>query len=244
MTARRRKALAAGLATVFSAASDCGAVSLSQDGTGQALIYPYYSVQSAQGNSFNTYLSVVNHTDRAKALRIRFREGRNSREVMSFNLFLSPNDVWTSAVVPRSAGGAAYLITADTSCTSRGASIEVANGGLDFSNALYSGANDDGSGTGLDRTREGFVEMIEMGTLTGSWAAAVTHTSTSQPSNCGVVQGSTLPQVKPPTGGLSGTLTLINVNSGLDFGVSAEALADLSTQPFYRPATDPYPDFN
>ena len=38
------------------------AVSLSADGTGQALVFPYYTVRSANGNAFNTYLSIVNHS--------------------------------------------------------------------------------------------------------------------------------------------------------------------------------------
>ncbi len=64
------------------------------------------------------------------------------------------------------------------------------------------------------------------------------------PSNCPAVQGDPSLSITPPTGRLSGTLTLINVASGQDFTVNAEALADLSTQPFYRPPADPYPGFD
>src|SRR6266540_6068057 len=69
------------------AVGNATAVSLGSDGLGQALIFPYYTVQSASGNAFNTYLSVVNHAADAKAIRVRFREGRLSREVLAFNLF-------------------------------------------------------------------------------------------------------------------------------------------------------------
>ena len=83
------------------------------------LIYPYYTVQSNGGNAFNTYVSVVNTTDVVKVVKVRFREGKNSREVLDFNLYLSPNDVWTGAVIPSGTGASdpGRLITADTSCT-------------------------------------------------------------------------------------------------------------------------------
>lgn len=66
------------------------AVSLSPDGRGQALIYPYYT---AQGNN-DTLFSIVNPTsdllatkvDQGKALKVRFYEGRNGRVVLDFNL--------------------------------------------------------------------------------------------------------------------------------------------------------------
>lgn len=218
------------------------AVSLNPDGLGQALIFPYYTVQSSGGNPFNTYLSIANHAADAKALRVRVREARNSREVASFNLFLSPNDMWTGAVIPVTASGGARLLSADRSCTSPQLSDDPP--GVTFQNALYSGAFDDGNGAGVDRTREGWVEIIEMATLTGTSAARITQNSAGIPANCAAMQGGTTLEVAAPTGGLSGTLTLINVASGLDFTVNAEALADLGSLPFYRQAGDSYPDFN
>src|SRR5689334_22385875 len=92
------------------------AVYLDPDGLGQALIYPYYTVRSVDGNSFNTYLSVANTTPDAKAVRVRLREGLNGRETLDFNLFLAPNDMWTGALVP-SADGGAEILSSDRSCT-------------------------------------------------------------------------------------------------------------------------------
>ena len=206
------------------------------------MIIPYYTVQSSAGNPFNTYLSIANHAADAKALRVRVREARNSREVASFNLFLSPNDMWTGAIVPVAGSGAARLISADRSCTSPQLGDDPP--GLAFQNTFYSGVFDDTLGAGLDRTREGWVEVIEMATLTGMSAARITQNSAGIPANCAAMQGSTAFEVAAPTGGLSGTLTLINVASGMDFTVNADALAELGTRPFYRIATDPYPDFN
>lgn len=229
------------LGTAF-LSQEAKAVSLNEDGTGQALLFPYYTVRSTNGNPFNTFITIANHTAAAKAIRVRFREGRNSREVASFNLFLSPNDVWAAAVVPTATGG--RVISRDQSCVSpalTGASGEVP--GITFTSTAYVG---DGSGDDLDRTREGWIEVLEMATLTGSSAAAVTHQllTTRLPANCAAVQGSAALETAAPTGGLAGTLTLINVASGLDFTLNAVALADLASSAFYRPANDAYPDFN
>jgi hypothetical protein len=239
----RRTLLAAAACAV---AADAGAVMLGADGTGQALIFPYYTVQSQGSNPFNTYVSVVNHTTQAKALRVRVREARNAREVASFNLYMGPGDAWTGAVIPPlNSFAMARLISADESCTlpRRTATVEEPPG-FSFQNSQYSGAFNDNNGSGLDRTREGWVEVIEMATLTGAMAAGVTHMSSGIPSNCNAADSPSASDIGPPTGGLSGTLTLINVASGEDFTVNAEALADLSTRSFFRPPSDPYPDLN
>ena len=223
----------------------CGAVSLDPQGVGQALIFPYYTVRSTDGNAFNTFVSIANSSADAKALRVRFREGRNSREVASFNLFLAPGGIWTGALVP--SGDGARLVSADQSCTSPAfASAPGSLPFLDFSDASYAGANADGAGTGLDRTREGYVEAIEMATLTGASAqqAAFTGTSLATPANCGALRNAATLETAAPSGGLSGTLTVINVDAGRDFTVNADALANLASRPFYRPIADPYPDFD
>ncbi len=40
------------------------------------------------------------------------------------------------------------------------------------------------------------------------------------------------------------TLTVINVNLGMEFSINATAIADLTSTAFYRNYNDPYPDFN
>jgi len=221
------------------------AVQLNTDGHGQALIYPYYTVRAApDGNAFNTYLSVVNTTTQAKAVRVRLREGRIGRAVLDFNLYLSPNDVWAGALVPTATG--AELLTTDRSCTDPefAATGSGSIRGLLLHSNNYTGGNTDGFGDTLDRTREGYVEIIEMGTLGGAAAAAVSHNSAGVPNNCAAMRAMTAPIVARPSGGLWGTLTLINVNSGQDFTLDAVALEALASRPFFRPPGDPYPDFN
>ena len=248
MNTFKRKALScAVLGGLGAAAGSAHAVYQDPNGLGQALIYPYYTVQQQGGNAFNTYISVVNTTTRGKALKVRFREGKNSREVLDFNLFLSPNDVWTAAVIPTGTGTGtdvgARIITADTSCTSP----QIPAGGVDFRNFAYVGASTDSAGAGVDRTREGYLEIVEMATVNNvapaNLLSAITHTTAGVPANCGAVQG-TLQGVVPagtfdvPTGGVSGTYTLINVNNGSDFGMNAVSLANLTNVAIYTDVGD------
>ena len=53
----------------------------------------------------------------AKVIRVRFREGRNGREVLGFNLYLAPNDVWSGALYPPNSADSAptQLVTSDVS---------------------------------------------------------------------------------------------------------------------------------
>src|SRR6185436_11710386 len=102
MNSFKRKALTcAVLAGLGGVATTAEAVYRNPDGTGQVLIYPYYTVNSTGGNAFNTYISVTNTTTVAKVTKVRFREGKTSAEVLDFNLYLSPNDVAVFALGPQ-----------------------------------------------------------------------------------------------------------------------------------------------
>lgn len=220
------------------------AARLDPDGRGQALVFPYYSAQTGPDGTMNTYLSIVNGTSQGKALRVRFRESRVGQEVGWFNLYLSPNDMWTAAVVPV-AGGGTTVLTSDVSCTDPSFTLPAAGDVAPppqrpLRSDFYSS---DGMGSGLDRTREGYVEVIEMATLAATTLAYATHDSAGLP-NCGRLRNDPEPRLGAPTGGLSGTLTLIDVNRGFDFTLRAEAIAELSTRPFFRLPGDPYPGFD
>ena len=229
MNTFKRKALFTAVAAGLGVAGTAEAVYLNPNGTGQVLVYPYYTVQSAGGASYNTYITVVNTTTAAKAVKVRVLEGKTSAEVLDFNLYLSPNDVWVAVITPvdATATSAGRLQAPDTSCTSPA----IPAGGVEFRNFQYAPGTGGNNlpGTGLDRTREGYMEIIEMGTLSGAVAAAVTHSATTGiPANCAMVQAlGFIPaagQITPPTGGMMGTGTLINVGNGQDFGYKADAL--------------------
>ncbi len=146
-------AVLAGLAGAAGIVGSAQAVNINPDGLGQVLIYPYYTVNG--GNS--TLLSVVNTTGEAKAVKVRFTEGQNTREVLDFNLYMSAYDVWTAAIV--NMDGTPTLFTADTTCT---VPYIYGNGG---SQAFLPYALTDGGSTDISRTTEGHFEMIEMGTM-------------------------------------------------------------------------------
>lgn len=67
--------------------------------TGGANAYIVETTESYFSNTFiprSTLLSVrsIETDSSCKAVKVRFCEGKNAREVLDFNLFLSPQDVW------------------------------------------------------------------------------------------------------------------------------------------------------
>jgi len=226
MNSFQRKSLYAALAGAgaLGAVGTAQAVGLNPNGLGQALIYPYYTVQAdASGNAYNSLLSVVNTTNSAKAVKVRFLEGKNSREVLDFNLFLSKHDVWTAAVLPSSSGGGRVL-TFDNSCTLP--SNTYLKAGVDFVNYAYTGTADDKGGSGLDRTKEGYVEIIEMATYRPDTCVSiqVTHVG-GVPFDCDNLSDSAAKATaSSASGGLFGGMSLINVAGGTDYTEDAVAL--------------------
>ena len=222
-------------------AGSAGAVALNADGLGEVLIYPYYTVrETTAGNAYNSLLSVVNSTTSAKAVKVRFLEGKNSREVLDFNLYLSAKDVWVAAILPTADG--AGIFTPDNSCTD-GVVSQDENAPTPFVNYAYIGDFDDPANDDLDRTREGYVEIIEMGAMWGYGAAVVTHGADGVPASCAYIRktGFTAgPPVSPAeyyttslTGGLFGSMTLINVGTGIDFMYSPTALAGFAEESIF-----------
>ena len=165
---------------------------------------------------------MVNTTASVKAVKVRFLEGKNSREVLDFNLFLSPKDVWTAAIIPSGAGGA-MIQTDDTSCTLPA----IPAAGKAFVNFAYAA---DGAGSGLDRTQEGYVEIIEMATYldTSTTAANVTHVNGVPPGCAAETDALASSEAQIPLGGLMGGMTLISVDSGTDYTSDAVALDNYS----------------
>ena len=209
-----KKKLLASALTTLGMIGAAHAVHVNPDGLGQVLLYPYYDVQSG----FDTYVHVVNTTSAVKAVKVRFLEGKNSQEVLDFNLYLSPKDEWTGVLV-RSATGT-KLSTVDTSCTAPA----IPAGGVEFRNLRY---QTDDINKGTDRTREGYIEIIEMGNITGSVATAATHVD-GVPLDCAAVRAAAnvASGNLPADGGLYGFNTLINVEAGMATTLDAVALDD------------------
>ena len=204
-----------------------GAMSLSTDGGGQVLLFPYYSVEA--GNQ--TLISIVNAAPQGKATRLFFREGRNGRLVAELSIYLAPYDVWTGAVFSLDAG-AANLATDDNSCTvpalKTSQTLPVLGNGrryLPFSNSAYTGGNDDAGPDDLARTREGYVEFIEMAAVTGQRSFEALFPGLGVvPADCpslvaawaagGYWQLDASADLSAPGGGLFGTAYLTDVAEG------------------------------
>jgi hypothetical protein len=240
----KQKSLYAALAGVsaLGVTGAAQAVNVNPDGLGQVLIYPYYTTrEDAAGNSYSSLLTVVNSTASAKAVKVRFLEGKNSQEVLDFNLFLSAHDVWTAAILPTSAGGAG-VGTFDKSCTVPTVSSDAANPSA-FKNTLlgepYIGDKS------LDRTREGYAEIIEMGTIlngTSTWTA-VTHVNGVPPCTASALATATATlNTTNPTGGLFGDMTLLNVESVMDLSEDAIALDNFRNIAGYQDPSSIRPD--
>ncbi len=233
------------------------AVHVSPGGTGQVLLFPYYTARGG----YNTLITVVNTQDNTKAVKVRFLEGKNSREVLDFNLFLAPNDIWTGAVVGTAAG--ARLVTNDNSCVlplDLFTETRVDAQGLapnEFKNTQYTGANVDSTTmASLDRAREGFFEVIEMGVIdpiNSSVIAFIKPGSSNRPVNCSALTsyeptpGNTnavrfpnvgAPLMIAPQGGLTGRASLIRADDGSNFTFSATALEAWSDKVAYTIAGD------
>ncbi|WP_299873388.1 hypothetical protein [uncultured Cocleimonas sp.] len=241
--------------TMMGISTTAQAVNVAADGLGQVMVFPYYSTRNGWATYFNVTNTSETHTILAK---VRWREGYNSRDVRDFNIVLSPNDVWTAATVNRADG--AGMVTTDQSCTFPELPIIDDNGtpnvlhddltGIDFTNLAYtqfgSADNRDKGPEGLDRTREGYFEIIEMGSITQTTALtnarsiavnakhAKVGNNTAMPNNCDVVRNmlrspaveTTVLQIEPPLNVLKGRSVLINGSEGIAAGYDPLTLAN------------------
>ena len=236
-------AVLAGLTGMAGMVSVSNAVNVNPDGLGQVLLYPYYSARG--GN--DTLISIVNTTERGKAVKIRFIEALNSREVLDFNIYMSPYDVWTAAITPD--GDGAKMLTRDTTCTAPYFYDEDAGEGeQEFLDFEYRG---DGGPQGMERTASGYIEVIEMHTMLAQpssnpgasspgyvpWASK--HVQ-GMPRDCGTLVNYWAPASGGPwvsgnvnfgfdtdigaSGGLFGSASIINVAEGTMFSYNATAI--------------------
>jgi len=261
-------AIAAALGALGSPAD---AVMLSSRGTGQVLIYPYYTVNHQQ-----TLVSVINTTAHGKALKVRFREAYDGREVAGFNVYLGPYDSWVGAVFDTSSdgSGAAAIATNDNSCTVPAFPLAPVPGtlhALTFSNANYS-QGDYGTPTGTDhgptdlaRTREGFFEIIEMGEVVDQASGspktleAITPVNGTPP-GCAQVRNAWAPidlsspggywttnamaDLLAPAGGLYGAAGIVDVSLGTLYAYDATAIDGFSDVVQNSAPGDPKPNLS
>jgi len=141
------------------AAPTATALEVTRAGVGHALIVPYFNAQN--GNM--TVLHVTN-TDQTngKVAKVRFRSASNSDDLLDFQVFLSPGDVWTAAITA-DANGLAQIVTADNTCTVPALASGVAQPFNNSSARLPSYLTADQRNA---LTREGYVEIFNVADIT------------------------------------------------------------------------------
>ena len=207
------------------------AVYVNHQGIGQVFVQPYYSVN----NNLNTTVSISNTTEQTKAVKINIREGLNGYTVLSYNVYLNAFDAWSFVLVPGISTIDGFVgqtslnhISYDHSCAPflNKASEEF----VPFE--LIDGPQD------LSRAREGFIEIIDMGEVTGGFIAAGDHGISGVPENCSAFEtawesggvwheesgGDVSENLLPVTGGLVVEADIINVAEGVNYSIPVVAL--------------------
>lgn len=239
------------LAVAGLSAVSAQAVYVSPTGQGQALIYPYYSARNVgTSQNFVSVLSLSNSTKAAKAVKIHVRESRHGRIVLGFHVFLGAHDQWRASIYTQNTnlGPVARLAALDNSCTYPTLPAD-ANGGksIDLRPFAYTG---DGAGDGLGRTREGYVEIIELGDVADAdLLTTVTSPGAGQNAPCSESlltkvndAGSAGRYVTVGSGGLSGNMQIFNINNGESYSYSATALDGFSQVALFEPSVSNRPN--
>ncbi|RKT44444.1 hypothetical protein [Thiocapsa rosea] len=205
MTRQKTTKLALAIGALMGGAAmapTASAVHLTTDGLGEALIVPYYTVR----DGYNTLFNITNTSAESVVVKVRFHEAYNSRDILDFNIVLSPEDVWTGYVTDGAAGP--VLMTGDNSCTvpaipATGAPLS--NGVIAYTDTAATGGVDaeDGGPTDVNRLKEGYVEFLMMGSgdpATSILAADAVHIN-GVPRNCARIRTAFGPGNADFTGG-------------------------------------------
>jgi len=253
----KKNLISVAVAASVAGASAQAAMYINPDKTGSVLLFPYYNAQ----NGNETSMHIVNTTDEAKAVKVRFMEYVNSTEVLDFNLYLSKRDHFSFTIFKNPKGDGGAIITRDNSCTVPALGDPTAGvPGSQETNAdgsitriqpfLNYGYATDGDKS-YSRSLAGHVEVIEMGVLNNGTATAdkyktfATHGATGVPANCaGLVKawstGGTWKDtdkndgITAATGGLYGLSNILNAADAAAFGVEPAAIES------FWAASEPY----
>jgi hypothetical protein len=263
------------LATAFTAALIGGAVLSTpaqavtladNNGLGDAVIYQYYTTK----NDWRTFFRLLNTSNLPVVVKVRYREAANSREVLDFEVALSPQDMWAGWTDPNVtiAGTTGPGIkTGDTSClfplvgqsnpATEGFAVQ-ADGtvGALFKDRAFTGDYDDNGpypGDPTLRMGEGHFEIIGVTAApAGSlFDLAVSHqNSDGEPENCSAaytyyLSGNGGLGLDVPNA-LAANAYLVNVNSGQGAGYDPNILATCRTTDIraLAVATDTTPDLD
>ena len=216
-------------AVVLACAGSAHAVSVNPNGLGQVLLFPYYTV-----NQHDTLFSIANDGDVGKVVKVRFREGLNSRTAFEVFVFLAPHDTWVAGVGADAATGGAALTTSDHSCT-----LPALTPAQAFSTSGFTGDFADGGPTDASRTREGWIEVIAAGDIVPGSPTdyAVTPIQGGTPGD-GVPDGCAhlsltgiVDDLIAPFASLYGSGVVIDVPQGTFYGYAPTAISGFTQLP-------------
>jgi hypothetical protein len=221
------------------AAGSAHAVRRSDDGTGQVLIYPYFNTRD--GNV--TLVTLTNNESTAKVVSLRLLEGGIGRTMNFFTLYLGARDSWTGTLSWSEELGIGVVSTTDASCSWHG--FEAGGVFPNTPGTRYAFMNVAQSGD-EQRLREGWLEAIEVAdvryasTISNVLNAPMPAGATSR--DCALVDGGfgapggywdgdPNRDLLNPSGGLSGSVAIVNVGSGAYFSTPAVALQEFRVDP-------------
>lgn len=233
--------IAAGM-SVFAGSASAG-MEINANGVGYINILPYYS---AQGDNVSMFSVTNTSTTTYKLAKVRFRGAEFSDDVFDFQLFLSPQDVYTFYVARDAATGQAKFYTDDNSCT---LPARATLNGAPLSTQRLVGTDDQK----LAGTREGYVEIISMADVSDATVqATIKHSghngmtltnALSKPACDAAILGSQTnaidltTKLSAPTGGLMSWGIVADLAQTKAFTFTATAIspngADLPVKPLY-----------
>lgn len=201
---------------------------INSSGTGQLLLYPFYSTQKGS----NTYMHVVNNTSEQKAVKVRFMEAQGSSVVLEFNVYLGGYDIFPVALASNEFGGTSVLAT-DSTCTVPelgtdnppydGTQRVLNNGKVLKSQPFVPYQYDSEESADISRTLIGHAEVIEMGVVSDSIDVSDCDGVFDQWTS-GDWASNPSADVTAPTGGLSGSSLFINPDLAFSMNLDVTAI--------------------
>ncbi|MBB5209239.1 hypothetical protein [Chiayiivirga flava] len=212
------------------AAGHAGAATVTLDphGLGQGLLFPYFTTH----NGHSTLLTVQNTTAQGKALKVRVLESKDGFETLTFNLYLPGFAKWSGALTQADGAPDAPASLLPSSPAVGCTTPAMPAGGFE----LRPYSLDDAQPAANLRTREGYVEVVEMGTLSAELAQLARDPTQA---NCNVFTQRTVQDgiwstepnadIGAPAGRLRGSATVLDVAAGTAFSYAAPAFGGLAS---------------
>ena len=199
------------------------AIELSEDGEGDVLLFPFYTVE----NNHQSVLSIYNNSPTVKAVKIRFYERFLFRETLDYNLYLAPFDSYQAAVYSgvstynnHQGEPTALLTDTDSSCTPFLAAEQqfipyILDADVDYDRSM-------------DRVQTGGIAIIDMGEVVDPEAQNIIHTN-GVPNNCDAIQANWSGGVWDVFSGGDTEYSMASINSGLRAQLLIQDLTNLTS---------------